>query len=189
MEVAMRNTILRILIGTIFFSLISGVVVSIIGLVLGWKTATQFSNGFFWAGTVMISIGFISFQGYGQHNANWPPAHLNPTDRAKLWRQMLFVVRCSWPSLGFLACCCSACPSWCRNCSSPHGTIAGTVRKSSPASLEAFFYHPGDGSHVIEMEIGCLGVGVCYGNPLFERLYGLFQASVDLVLQSAAGWK
>jgi hypothetical protein len=46
----------------------------------------------------------------------------------------------------------------------------------------------GDGSHVIETEVGRLGVGICYENLLFERLYGLFQASVDLVLQpSAAG--
>lgn len=81
----MKNTILRILIGTIFFSLISGLVVSIIGLVLGWKTATQFSDGFFWAGVIMISIGFISFQGYSQHNINWPPVRLDPAGRAKLW--------------------------------------------------------------------------------------------------------
>jgi N-carbamoylputrescine amidase len=62
------------------------------------------------------------------------------------------------------------------------------VRKSQPASLEAFVYRAGDGSHVIETELGRLGVGICYENLLFERLYGLFQASVDLVLQpSAAG--
>lgn len=81
----MKNTILRILIGTICFSLISGLVVSIMGLVLGWKTATQFSNGFFWAGLIMISIGFVSFQGYGQRTINWPPVRLDPAGGAKLW--------------------------------------------------------------------------------------------------------
>jgi N-carbamoylputrescine amidase len=60
------------------------------------------------------------------------------------------------------------------------------VRKSPPASLEAFFYRAGDGSHVIETEWGRIGVGICYENLLFERLYGLFQASVDLVLQPTA---
>jgi N-carbamoylputrescine amidase len=71
---------------------------------------------------------------------------------------------------------------------SPGGTIAGRVRKSPPASLEAFFYRAGNSSHVIDTEVGRLGVGICYENLLFERLYGLFQASVDLVLQpSAAG--
>jgi N-carbamoylputrescine amidase len=66
------------------------------------------------------------------------------------------------------------------------GTIAGAVRKSPPASLEAFFYRAGDGPHVIETEFGRAGVGICYENLLFERLYGLFQASVDLVLQPMA---
>ena len=80
----MKNTILRILIGAILFSLISGIVVSIIGLMLGWKTS-QFSDGFFWAGVIMIAIGFISFQGFSQRTIDWPPVHLDPADRAKLW--------------------------------------------------------------------------------------------------------
>ena len=81
----MKNTILRTLIGTVLFLLISGIVVSIIGLVLGWKTSTQFSDGFFWAGVIMISIGLISFQGYSQRTTGWPPVHLDPDDRAQLW--------------------------------------------------------------------------------------------------------
>ena len=62
----MKNPIWRILISAILFSLISGSVVAIIGLMLRWKTYTQFSNGFFVAGVIMILIGFISFQGYSQ---------------------------------------------------------------------------------------------------------------------------
>jgi len=85
MESAMKNTILRILISAILFSLISGIVVSIIGLMLGWKTSTQFSNGFFWAGVIMISIGFISFQGYRQRTIDWPPVHSDPAERSNLW--------------------------------------------------------------------------------------------------------
>jgi hypothetical protein len=81
----MKNTILRILVGAIPFSLISGIVVSIIGLKLGWKAATQFSDGFFWAGAIMILIGFVSFQGYNQRTTVWPPVPLDPPDRAKLW--------------------------------------------------------------------------------------------------------
>jgi len=81
----MKNTILRILIGAILFSLISGIVVLIIGSMRGWKTSTQFSDGFFWAGVVMIAIGFISFRGYSLGTINWPPVHLDPSDRAKLW--------------------------------------------------------------------------------------------------------
>jgi hypothetical protein len=85
MENAMKNTILRILIGVIFFSLISGIVVSIIGLMHGWKTSTQFSDGFFWAGVIMISLGFISLLGYSQRTIDWPPVHSDTADRAKLW--------------------------------------------------------------------------------------------------------
>jgi hypothetical protein len=85
MESAMKNPILRILISAILLSLISGIVVSIIGLRLGWKTSTQFSNGFFWAGAIMILIGFISFQGYSQRTTDWPPVYLDPADRSNLW--------------------------------------------------------------------------------------------------------
>jgi N-carbamoylputrescine amidase len=69
---------------------------------------------------------------------------------------------------------------------SPDGDVAGKVRKSPPASLEAFFYRAGTGSHVIETKLGRIGVGICYENLLYERLLGLYQASVDLVLQSSA---
>ena len=84
MESAVKNTILRILIGAILFSLISGIVVAIIGLMHGWETS-QFSDGFFWAGVIMILVGFISLQGYRQRTINWPPVHLDPAHRAKLW--------------------------------------------------------------------------------------------------------
>jgi len=53
----MRNTVLRMMISIILLSLISGVIVAIIGLILGWKTSTQFSNGFFWGGAIMIVFG------------------------------------------------------------------------------------------------------------------------------------
>ena len=42
----MKNTIRRILIGAILFSLMSGIVVSIIGLTLGWKTSVNSAMAF-----------------------------------------------------------------------------------------------------------------------------------------------
>ncbi len=81
----MKNPILRILISVILVSLIAGSVVSIIGLMAGWKTSTQFSDGFFWAGVILIAIGFISFQGYRQRGSDWPPIPLAPAERANLW--------------------------------------------------------------------------------------------------------
>jgi N-carbamoylputrescine amidase len=69
---------------------------------------------------------------------------------------------------------------------SPSGEIAGRVRKSPPASLEAYFYRAGSDSHVIETPLGRIGVGICYENLLFERLNDLYHAGVDLVLQPTA---
>lgn len=59
----MKNSYLRILISAALFSLLSGIVVAIIGLIFGWKTSTQFSDGFFWVGAILISSGFMSFVG------------------------------------------------------------------------------------------------------------------------------
>jgi hypothetical protein len=85
LESTVKNPILRILISAILFSLIASIVVAIIGLMLGWKTSIQFSNGFFWAGALMIFIGLISFQGYSQRPVDGPQVQLDPEERANLW--------------------------------------------------------------------------------------------------------
>jgi hypothetical protein len=88
---AMKNGILRILIGTILFSVISGIVVSIAGLILGWKTSTQFSDGFFWAGAIMISIGLLSIMGaYSERTVSGlqnsqSAVYMGIEERFKLW--------------------------------------------------------------------------------------------------------
>lgn len=68
----------------------------------------------------------------------------------------------------------------------PQGGIAGRVRKSPPASVEAYFFRGGDDPHYIDTEIGRIGVGICYENLLYERIAALHQASVDIVLQPTA---
>lgn len=68
----------------------------------------------------------------------------------------------------------------------PAGEIAGRVRKSPPASLEAHFYRGGDDPHVVETPLARIGVGICYETLLFERLADLYAADVELVLQPAA---
>ena len=80
----MKNPILRLLVFVIFFSIISGMVVSIIGYLQRWTTSIQYSNGFFWAGLILISFGFISFQGYRQRGGEWPPVGLSPDERIHL---------------------------------------------------------------------------------------------------------
>ena len=66
---------------------------------------------------------------------------------------------------------------------SPSGKIVGKVRKTPPASFEAYFYRAGATPHVIETEIGRIGVGICYENLFYERLEEFHAAKVDLVLQ------
>jgi N-carbamoylputrescine amidase len=66
---------------------------------------------------------------------------------------------------------------------SPSGKIVGKTRKAPPASFEAFFYRAGETPHVIETEIGRIGIGICYENLLYERLEEFHAAKVDLVLQ------
>lgn len=68
----------------------------------------------------------------------------------------------------------------------PQGEIAGRVRKSPPASLEAYFYCAGSDSHIIETELGRIGVGICYENLLYEHLRELCEEKIDLVLQPTA---
>jgi hypothetical protein len=92
MEEAMKNRIPRILISASLFSLSAAIVVAIIGLMLGWKSATQFSDGFFWAGAIMISIGFVNLLGMfsqrtGFELRNSPAAvHLDMVERSKIWQ-------------------------------------------------------------------------------------------------------
>lgn len=70
--------------------------------------------------------------------------------------------------------------------SSPEGKLLGRVRKNPPASIEAYFYKAGADSHVIETEIGRIGVGICYENLLYEQMRFLYSEKVDLVLSPAA---
>lgn len=68
----------------------------------------------------------------------------------------------------------------------PAGELAGRVRKNPPASVEAYFYTAGSDRHVIETELGRIGVGICYENLLYEQMCFLHDARVDLVLFPAA---
>jgi len=69
---------------------------------------------------------------------------------------------------------------------SPQGKLLGRVRKNPPASIEAYFYRAGNDAHVIETEIGRIGVGICYENLLYNQMCFLYQEDVDLLLSPAA---
>lgn len=68
----------------------------------------------------------------------------------------------------------------------PNGKLAGRVRKNPPASIEAYFYRAGSDNHIIETDIGKIGIGICYENLLFDQMCSLYSNNVDLVLSPAA---
>lgn len=68
----------------------------------------------------------------------------------------------------------------------PDGITTWRVRKSPPASLEAYFYCAGQDAHVLDTPLGRIGVGICYENLRFDTLLAFYRASVDLVLQPMA---
>jgi hypothetical protein len=85
MRKAAIRAILHTLAGALLLSLISGTGVWLASLMLGWETAAQLSDGFFWTGALMIVFGFVSYQGYRQRSLSWPTTFLDPTERSNLW--------------------------------------------------------------------------------------------------------
>lgn len=69
---------------------------------------------------------------------------------------------------------------------SSQGKLLGRVRKNPPASVEAYFYKAGSDPHVIETEIGRIGISICYENLLYDQLCFLYQENIDLILSPAA---
>lgn len=77
----------RFLIRVILFSLVCGMVVLIIGFTRGWNTYAQFSDGFFYAGALLICIATLSYLGNKRHSASEPYPYagepLDTADRSK----------------------------------------------------------------------------------------------------------
>ena len=68
----------------------------------------------------------------------------------------------------------------------PQGQLAGRVRKSPAPAVESYFYKKGNDSHIIETELGRIGVNICYEVLLHERVNELFEGNIDLCIQPAA---
>jgi N-carbamoylputrescine amidase len=64
----------------------------------------------------------------------------------------------------------------------PQGEEDGRVRKQTPAFAEAYFTKGEPGPHVIETELGKIGVGICYENQLAYTPQLMHSSSVDLQL-------
>lgn len=68
----------------------------------------------------------------------------------------------------------------------PSGEIAGRVRKTPAPSVESYFYKSGSDSHIIETELGRIGVSICYEVLLHQQLHELWEGDIDLCLQPSA---
>lgn len=64
----------------------------------------------------------------------------------------------------------------------PEGAEAGRVRKEYPALWEAFFTRGEPGPHVINTELGRIGVGICYENYLAFLPRLMHEQQVDFLL-------
>ena len=67
--------------------------------------------------------------------------------------------------------------------SGPSGEIAGKVRKTPPASVEAYFMKSGEGKRYIDTELGRVGVSICGENIFCDTLTELYRSSVDIIVQ------
>jgi N-carbamoylputrescine amidase len=64
----------------------------------------------------------------------------------------------------------------------PDGREAGRVRKQTPAFSEAYFTRGHAGPHVLQTELGRVGVGICYENQLAYTPRTMCRESADLLL-------
>lgn len=64
----------------------------------------------------------------------------------------------------------------------PDGGEAGRVRKQTPAFAEAFFIRGEPGPHIIQTDLGKIGVGICYENHLSYMPRLMYSQGVDLML-------
>ncbi len=64
----------------------------------------------------------------------------------------------------------------------PSSEEAGRVRKQTPATYEAYYFRGEGGTHIIETELGRIGVGICYENIHCFLGELLFEGSANLYL-------
>lgn len=64
----------------------------------------------------------------------------------------------------------------------PDGRIAGTVRKQSPSLAENYFFRGDTGNHVIDTDIGRIGVGICNDNHMAYLPGTIQKMSADIML-------
>ena len=65
----MQKSILRLLGTTLLLAILIASLASCLGWLMGWKTSTQFSNGLFLPGGILIVLGILTIMGgYGMRS-------------------------------------------------------------------------------------------------------------------------
>lgn len=64
----------------------------------------------------------------------------------------------------------------------PGGQIAGRIPKQRPASAEAYLFRGEVSSHIIDTELGRIGVGICYDNAFRFLADAMIAGDADIVL-------
>jgi hypothetical protein len=59
----MINKVLRFILIVFILTVVSGIIVLVIGLINKWQTNAQFSNGYFYGGGVLLVVGLINAMG------------------------------------------------------------------------------------------------------------------------------
>jgi hypothetical protein len=87
----MKKSIPRLLLFTLLIAVLLGALVSLIGLLLGWRTGTQYSNGLFLVGAIVIIVGIFSvLGGFGMRSDfkvlySQSASSMNIADRSRRW--------------------------------------------------------------------------------------------------------
>ena len=66
----------------------------------------------------------------------------------------------------------------------PDGKIAGRVPKQKAASVEAYLFRGQESSHIIDTELGRIGVGICYDNVFRFVPEALIAGDADIAVMS-----
>jgi N-carbamoylputrescine amidase len=66
----------------------------------------------------------------------------------------------------------------------PAGEIAGRVPKQKPGSVESFLFRGKESPHIIETELGRIGVGICYDNAFRFLADAMIAGDADLLIMS-----
>ncbi len=66
----------------------------------------------------------------------------------------------------------------------PDGRVRGRVPKQKPGSVEAYLFRGETSSHIIDTEVGRIGVGICYDNAFRFTPEALIAGDADMAVMS-----